>query len=154
MIKLILAGVWVCAVTLAASYLALSWSTQPAAKPADVTTFGGLDYVKPSPISVPIIKNGAVEGYAIAQFVFTAPADILTKVTVPAKVIFVDEAFKAIYANASFDFLNKSKRDLSALTKSIAENVNKRIEKELVVEVLVESLNFVSKDQVRCQNEG
>lgn len=154
MIKLVLAGVWVCAVTLAASYFTLSWATQPAAKPANVSTFGGLDYVKPASISVPIIKNGAVEGYAIAQFVFSAPADMLTTVEVPAKVIFVDEAFKAIYASTSFNFLNNSKRDLEALTKSIAENVNKRVEKKLVLDVLVESLNFVSKEQVRCQANG
>lgn len=154
MIKLIAAGIWVCAVTLASSYLAISWSTQPAAKASDVTTFGGLDYVTPSSISVPIIKAGAVEGYAIAQFVFTAQADILTNSTIPAKVIFVDEAFKAIYSKSSFDFQNKNKRDLNALTKTIAENVNKRIGKDLVVDVMVESLNFVSKDQVRCQTQG
>lgn len=151
MIRLIIAGVWVCLVTLAASYAALSWSTQPGPKPADVTTFGGLDYVAPSPISVPIIKNGVVEGYAIAEFVFAAQTDALTTINQPAKVIFVDEAFKAIYSRTNFDFLNKTKRDLSALTKSIAESVNKRLGQELIVEVLVESLNFVSKEQVRCQ---
>lgn len=154
MIKLILAGVWVCAVTLAANYFALSWSAAPAANPADVSSFGGLNYVTPASISVPIIRNGIVEGYAVAQFVFAAPAAALTKVEAPAKVIFVDEAFKAIYANTNFDFLSNSKRDLEALTKLIAANVNKRMDKELIADVLVESLNFVSKDQVRCQTQG
>jgi hypothetical protein len=155
MIKLIMAGIWVCAVTLAASYFALSWTEDKVASNAkEVTYFGGLEHVRPASISVPIIKEGVVEGYAVAQFAFTAPADVLMKMTVPAKVIFVDEAFKAIYANTSFDFLNNSKRDLNALLKTIAENVNARVEQGLVVEVLVESLNFVSKDQVRCQNQG
>jgi len=152
MIKLIIAGIWVCTVTLAASYFALSWTGSIAAPTAtEVTYFGGLEHVRPASISVPIIKDGEVEGYAVAQFAFTAPAEALTKMSVPANVIFVDEAFKAIYANETFDFLNKSKRDLNALTKTIAENVNQRVAQELVVEVLVESLNFVSKDQVRCQ---
>lgn len=154
MIKLIIAGIWVCAVTLGASYFALSWTGDKVAPTAELTYFGGLEQVRPASISVPIIKAGVVEGYAVAQFVFTAPADVLMKMTVPAKVIFVDEAFKAIYANTAFDFLNNSKRDLNALTKTIAENVNKRVEQELVVEVLVEGLNFVSKEQVRCHTEG
>lgn len=154
MIKLLLAGVWVCAITLGASYFAHSWSAQPVPTTSEVTYFRGLDYVKPASISVPIIKAGVIEGYAIAQFVFTSPANLLAKMTVPAKVIFVDEAFKAIYANSNFDFLSNSKRDLDALTKTIAQNVNKRVAQEVVVEVMVESLNFVSKEQVRCQSAG
>lgn len=153
MIKLIIAGIWVCVVTLGASYFALSWGSIEAPGPAEVTYFGGLEHVRPASISVPIIQEGEVEGYAVAQFAFTAPSEMLTKMSVPANVIFVDEAFKAIYANTTFDFLNNSKRDLNALTKTIGENVNRRVGQDLVVEVMVEGLNFVSKDQVRCQTE-
>ena len=66
------------------------------AGPAD-EFFGGLDYVKTNIMSVPIISDGAIQGYLIAQFVFTADGKVLRQLSVPPELFLTDEAFRTIF---------------------------------------------------------
>jgi hypothetical protein len=150
-IKVIASGVWVCLVTLAASYAAVSWKAShraPDSEP-DKKVTGAVEYIKPRQISVPIIVDGALQGYVVAQFVFTLNAHVLKRLSVETQAFLHDEAFRAIYAGEAIDFRRLKKQDLSALSKKIAENVNKRFEADLVREVLIQELSYVPKDQVR-----
>ena len=55
-------------------------------------------------ISVPVIRSGAIQGYVMAQFSFTANAKTLKRLSVKADVVVLDEAFKAIYSEEALDF--------------------------------------------------
>lgn len=152
MIKLILTGVWVCAVTLVASYAAVSWQAShlaPRAETGKEESFRGLEYIKPKQLSVPIIADGEIQGYVVAQFVFTLKAQVLEQLKIEPQAFLHDEAFKAIYASESIDFRRLKKQDLSSLSKKIAENVNKRFGAELVEEALIQELAYVPKSEVR-----
>ena len=65
----------------------------------------------------------------------------------------VDEAFQLIFSGEMIDFRQFKKQDLPALGKKIAENVNKRLGVHVVEDVLVQELNYVSKDNVRGGSE-
>ena len=151
MIRLILSGLWVCLVTLASTYAAVSWLAPRA--PEGETHIqklnGGLESVKTRMISVPVISEGAVHGYVLAQFVFTVDGKAMKHLVVKPDVFLLDEAFKAIYGGESVDFRHFTKRDLQALSKQIGDNVNKRLGARLVEDVLVQELNYVAKDHVR-----
>lgn len=150
MIKIIVAGVWACAVALVASYFAVSWQgTHAAAEHAPDKLRGGLETVRTRMISVPVIRSGAVQGYVMAQFSFTAEAKTLKHLSVKADTVVIDEAFKAIYAEEAVDFRHMKKQDLPDLGKRIVEASNKRFGVRIIEDVFVQELNYVPKEGVR-----
>jgi hypothetical protein len=139
--KLLLGGIWVCAVTSASVYF-VSWNAGGAA-PSDEVYLQGIDYVKTRQITVPRISEGKIQGYVIARFVFTVDAQALRQLAVPPEVFVVDEAFRAIYGDEKLDFDALEKVDLSSLTTLITERVNERVQPDLVQETLVEQFDYV-----------
>lgn len=149
MIKLLLCGLWVCAVTLIASYAAVSWQAPaPPAAEGD-KHFGKLDVFKTRMISVPVIADGAVQGYIMAQFSFTVDATVVKRMSLKPDVIFLDEAFKTLYAGETVDFRNFRKQDLPGISKTIVENINKRFGIRIVEEALIQELNYIPKERAR-----
>ena len=140
--KLLLGGIWVCAVTSASIYV-VSWNAGGAAAPAEEAYLQGIDYVKTREITVPRISDGKIQGYVIARFVFTVDAQAAHQLPVPPEVFVVDEAFRAIYGDEKMNFEDLQKVDLSALTEMITANVNKRVQPDLVEETLVEQFDYV-----------
>ena len=154
MIKPILTGVWVCAATMGAAYLGAVWQRPPApAKPNDHGASSDLTPVRTRMISVPIMGDGGIRGYVVAQFAFTAPAKLMKELPVKPDMFVLDEAFQLIFSGELLDFRQFKKQDLPALGKKIAENVNKRLGVHVVEDVLVQELNYVSKDNVRGGSE-
>ena len=100
-------------------------------------------------ISVPVVADGGIRGYVVAQFAFTAPAKLLKHLPIKPDMFVVDEAFQLIFAGETVDFRQFKKQDLVSLSKKIAENVNKRLGMHVVEDVLVQELNYVPKDSVR-----
>jgi len=149
MAKLLIAGVWICLVTLGSIYAVVAFKSETPKDAKVEEFFGGLDYVKTEPVSVPIIEDGAVQGYVIAQFVFTADGKLLRRMSVPPQPFLVDEAYRTIYDNVLVDFTRPEKADLTKLTSLMRDNVNARFGTDLVKDVLVEQVNFVSANTVR-----
>lgn len=156
MIKLIIAGLWACIVTLAASYAAVSWQAGHAAHEAEPERlYGGLETVRTRMISVPVIRSGAIQGYVMAQFSFTGNASVLKRLTLKADVVVLDEAFKAIYSEDALDFRDMKKQDLSGLIKSIVEGSNQRFGTRIIEDVFIHELSYVTKDGIRSgQRKG
>lgn len=150
MVKTILIALWVCIVMASSVYAAVMFGgSKPETNAKPDEFFGGLDYVKTDIISVPIISDGKIGGYIVAQFVFTVDGTVLRKLSVPPNLFIVDEAFRALFAGEAVDFKNMKKYDLEGLKKNIAKNVNLRFKSELVQDVLIERLNFIPLDKVR-----
>jgi hypothetical protein len=153
MIKIIIAGVWACAVTLAASYAAVSLqassSPKAAPEPEPERLYGGLETVRTRMISVPIIRAGALQGYAVAQFTFTVDAKTLKRLSVKPELVVLDEAFKAIYSDEAVDFRQMRKQDLPDLAKRIVEGANKRYGTNVVDDAFLQEFNYISKDGIR-----
>ena len=154
MIKLVLVGLWACAITLSSCWAVVSWTA--ASKSAEAEHGHGpekpgssLEHVRTKMISVPIIAEGAIQGYVIAQFVFSIDAKQLKQLSIRPEAILLDEAFKVIYAGEAVDFRNIKKQDLPAMLKSINDGVNKRFGAQLVESVLIQELNYVSKAEAR-----
>lgn len=148
MLKLLATGIWIAAVTAGSSYAAVYWMTE--LKPADgeVAMLEGLDYEKTRPINVPVIEDGRLQGYVVAQFVFTADAAALRSLPVPPHPFIVDEAFRLLYADRSLDFKHLERYDLESLKTHLKDTVNARLKGDYIQEVLVEEFNYFSKDDV------
>jgi hypothetical protein len=155
MIKLIIAGLWTCLVTLAACYAAVSWQAGSTAAESEHDRGGhgghgsGLETVRTRMISVPVIRSGAMQGYVMAQFTFTAEGQTLKHLPVKADVVVLDEAFKAIYSEDAFDFRYMKQHDLAGIAKRIVDNSNKRFAAQVLDDVFIQEFSYVSKDGVR-----
>lgn len=148
MIKLIAIGVWVCIASLGSSYAVASYMSASAANPETPTYFVGLDYRKTDTITVPIIAKNAIQGYVLASFVYTIDGETEKSLAVPPDPFILDEAFRSVYSASGFDFEKPQQFDLAALTGSIRDSVNKRYDKEVVHEVLIEQFDFLPKDEI------
>lgn len=149
MIKFLVMGIWVCAVTLGAVYFGMKWEQgKPADEHADRLT-GGAETIRTKMLTVPVIADGAIQGYVIAQFAFVMDSKLLKRMTVQPEVFLLDEAYGAIYTGGMIDFRNPAKRDLQALAKTIGEKVNQRLGGKYVQDVLIQELNFLSKEDAR-----
>ena len=95
-----------CLVTLASTYAAVSWRRHAAAAGdrSSQKHIGSLESVKTRMISVPVVGDGAIHGYVMAQFVFTVDCKAMNRMSVKPDVFLLDEAFKAIYGGENVDF--------------------------------------------------
>ena len=152
MIKPILTGVWVCAATMGSAYLGAAWQ-RPDAVTTERQDHGSSSSdstpVRTRMISVPVVADGGIRGYVVAQFAFTASAKLMKHMPIKPDLYVLDEAFQLIFSGEMIDFRQFKKQDLPALGKKIAENVNKRLGVSVVEDVLVQELNYVPKDSVR-----
>ena len=148
MIKTLLVGIWLCAVTLGAAYGVMMMQMDKEA-PAEESKPVALEQRQTKMLNVPIINNGAVDGYVLAQFAFTVEAEKAKELSTKPELILVDEAFKLIYSGEVVDFRHLRRSDIGELSKIILENVNKRLGQNLVHEVLVQELNYLPKEQLR-----
>lgn len=149
MIKNVIAGFWVCSVTLVSCYAAITWTVGVDTKAEEKELFEGIQYKKLPALNIPIIVEGTVQGYVVANLVFTADAKTLREIAVPAESFVQDETFRYIYADETLDFRKLSRYNVNSMLAGVKERVNKRLGAEIVKEILVENFNFVDKSDIR-----
>ncbi|KQZ86982.1 hypothetical protein ASD64_05850 [Mesorhizobium sp. Root157] len=149
MIKFIVATLWICAVTVGAVF----YSFQAAGARDEAATakplFGGLDYVSTDIITVPYVRNARVDGYFLTKLVFTAEPAKLAKLSVPPTSIITDQVYSYLYSNPQIDFSDKTTIDLDAFRTSLRDSINTRVGIDLIKEVLVDQIDFLTKDDIR-----
>jgi hypothetical protein len=148
MIRTVLTGLWLCLVVALTSHLVVDYRARAAGAKAE-DKFYGLTYKKTRVVTVPVIANGAIDGYVVAQFVFTADAQELRDAPLPPESYIVDEAYQAIFSSPEIDFRRLRSFDMQAFTGRIAQRANKRLGRDVVRDIMVEEFNFVDKTQVR-----
>jgi hypothetical protein len=147
MIKIILVGFWACLTTLAAGY-AVNHFREAAGKTAVAAT-APREAKKTKEISVPKIRDGVVKGYIVTQLSYVVDSDAAKKSPVPAEAFVVDEAFRYIYDDPSIDFDHLEAFDLKKMTKALIKNVNARMNGQVVVDVGILELTFLTAAQAK-----
>lgn len=146
----IIVGVWACLITLAGAYGGVYWRQHSSADAPAAAHEEKLEAHKVRPITVPIIADGALKGYVSAEFSLMTPkveghghASALD----PEGYV-MDEAFRLIYAENRIDFADLRKSNLADLTSRITANVNKRLGKEAIREILVKNFAFIPREEL------
>lgn len=148
MIKPLLLTIWVSVLSLSANYAVAYWKAHRATS-AEPKTAQTLEQRKTRIINVPILADGRVQGYVVAQFAFTGEAAALKAATVSPDGIILDEAFRLLYAEEKTDFRKLQRADLGRIVETLKARVVERVSPELVKEILVQEFNYVSKDDIR-----
>ncbi|MBS9479290.1 hypothetical protein [Ancylobacter radicis] len=150
MVKVLLIGLWVCVVTLLSSYGGAYWVAGTAAKQEDEPYLAGLEYRRLDAINVPMILDGGVRGYVVLKLVYTADAGTLRQITVDPQVFVINAAFDEIYMNGRVEFGKLSKYNLADMLASIKKRANEKLNGDVVQEVLVDSVNYIDKSEIRA----
>lgn len=149
MIKFIAAALWICAATLGAVFYSFQAAGERGVGEPPKPMLGGLDYVKTDIISVPLIRDAKIDGYFLTKLVYTVEPNQIKKLSIPAPALITDQVYSYLYSNPQIDFTKKETIDLDAFRKAIRDTVNARVGVELVHDVLIDQVNFLSKDEIR-----
>ena len=149
MIKFIAAALWICAATLGAVFYSFQAAGERGVGEPPKPMLGGLDYVKTDVISVPLIRDAKIDGYFLTKLVYTVEPNQIKKLSIPAPALITDQVYSYLYSNPQIDFTKKETIDLDAFRKAIRDTVNARVGVELVHDVLIDQVNFLSKDEIR-----
>ncbi|RVU20265.1 hypothetical protein [Methylobacterium oryzihabitans] len=146
--RVLFIGLWICAATALSCWGIVTYGAGllgPKAEPY----LEGLEYQKLKPINVPIIADGAIQGYVVAVLVFTADAKLIHTLPVPPSSFVTDEAFRQIYGDTALDFRRIAKYDVTRRLDEIRTKVNQRLGADVVKDVLIEEFNFVPRKDVK-----
>ena len=151
MIKFIAAGIWISAVTAAATYFSqhMGAADGAAAAPSEPTMLGGLDYVKTEVISVPVLADNFIRGYFLTRLVYTVEPQKMRLLTIPAEALITDEVYSFLYGNPQTDFTLVKSMDLDGFRNGIRDRINKRVGDTLIHDVIIQQIDFLSKDDIR-----
>ncbi|MFG1425796.1 hypothetical protein [Roseixanthobacter glucoisosaccharinicivorans] len=150
MVRFIIIGLWVCVVALGSSYGAAYWAAGAAKAKSAEPYMPGLEYKRLPPITVPMIIDGKVKGYVLAKLVFTADATTLRQLPLDPAIFVVNDAFAEIYNNGRVDTGKLSKYNIKDMMDRIKVSTNTHLNGDVIQEVLVDSINYIDKTDMRA----
>ena len=152
MIKTVVIGLWVCIIALGSLMLAIKMGSEPKPAAATEESSSSIDFDRTDVMSVPILADGKVDGYIIAQLVYTVDSNVKNKLHVPLGLIVNDAVFNAFYGSYS-DTKRIEHVKFEDVKQKIIDGVNQRFPEPVVKDLMVEQFNFIPADQVRDMNK-
>lgn len=150
MFKSLFIGIWACAILAGSSWFFIGQPADEKSSPKEPASyFGGLDYVKLDPLTVTIIRNNEIRGYIIVDAVFTVKQSVQAQSSVPIKFILQDSIIESLHGNPSIDVFRLKKFDLPSFQELLVTNMNNKLGKKAIYEVLIQKLDFISKEDIR-----
>ena len=83
------------------------------------------------------------------QLVYTVEPAEIAKLSVPASALMTDQVYSYLYSNPQIDFTKTASLDLDAFRKNIRETINGRIGADIVKDVLIDQVSFLTQDEIR-----
>jgi hypothetical protein len=156
MVKILLTGLWACIVTLGAVYFSVQMSAAPAPVDEEAARKNLLELVKGESITVPMISDGKVTGYFLGRISFMMDKEKIKGVHLPVTELMTDELFTLLVGNKMVDLGQPNSFDVNTFRSTIKDNMNQKLGDELVAEVLIEQLDYMSKEDIRnnAQRQG
>jgi flagellar basal body-associated protein FliL len=151
-IRLIVLIIIACISTVGGVYGAVSWKSSANAAPVKDDQ-PKLQIMKTRMVSVPILANGEVLGYVVTRMQFTADSDLVKASSVPPDAFVADEAFRLIYETTPTEIKTGRKQAIKDLAANIAAGANKRLGRDLVKDVMIDSWTYLSKQDMMRNNE-
>jgi len=128
-------------------YGAVTWK-KSASENTDKGVQANVQMMKTRMVSVPVMSDGQVLGYVVARLQFSAVTEELKASTVQPEPFVADEAFKRIYDTTPGDMKAGRKQALRVLTAYIASGVNKRLGRNVIKDVFIDSWTYLSKQDM------
>jgi hypothetical protein len=149
---MILLSIVACLSTVGGVYGAVTWKTAAAAN-AGKDEQPKLQIMKTPMVSVPILSDGEVLGYVVTRLKFAADTKLLKTSSIQPEAFVADEAFRLIYETTPKDIKSGRKQALKELSAGIIAGTNKRLGRDVVKDVMVNSWTYLSKQDMMRNHE-
>jgi flagellar basal body-associated protein FliL len=150
MIKLIATGIWILVVTLGGVYAAVTFGNKGANPTAEVVH--PPHFVQSETVTLPVVVDGKVSGYFILRASLQVDEDALKEVNVPVPTFLTDELYTLLVGDKLVDVKAADKFDVNGFKAKIKDGLNARLEKPLVKQVLIEQMDFISKEEIEARD--
>lgn len=144
MIKLIATGIWVCVVTLVAVYFSIQMATAPVDTGKKEEKIE-LEAAKGELNTIPVFENGEVIGYFLVKLSYEVDKAKAEHAVTPVPVMITDELYTSLVGDKIINLTSTKDFNLEEFKKHITEVINKRAHDELVHNINVEQLDYISK---------
>ncbi len=148
MLKTLAIGGWVVAVALASVYFSVNMSMAPEVDP-EAASHANLQTIRGDVTSLPVIQDGLVSGYFLTRLSYVGDAAKLAEVHIPIDALITDELFTALVGNRILNLRDNSHFDLDEFRNGIKEKINEKLGGEIIEDVLVEQIDYLSKNDIR-----
>jgi hypothetical protein len=153
MIQQLFFGTWIAAVTLAGIYFGQGFSMSS----GDVVTVDGVavktGVFKTNLVAFPYINETGLVGYVMTRFTLRTNEDMAKTSPIPVDLVIYDTLNSHFFAEAGKLSTPQGWGDLQSSLDGMRDRANKLAGGNLIVDVLIEQLDFFDKDQVRVPAE-
>lgn len=151
MLKIVLTGVWICAVTLGAVYYSVQRAMPPAPGSEEASREASLEYIRGENLSIPVISDGEVSGYFVARITVRVDRDKTGKVEIPLKQLLTDELITLLSNTSMTNLAHVRTFDPAAFKEHVKTGLNAKLGEGVVDAVLIEQLDYLSKADIRAK---
>jgi hypothetical protein len=144
MIRSVLLALIACLSTIGGVYGASIMRANAKAASSDAAP-SKLQIMKTRMVSVPLLSDGEIIGYIITRLQFVADTDLAKLSTVQPDAFVADAAFREIYEKAPDDMKSGRKQVLNEVVANVAIAANKRIGRDVIKDVMIDSWAYLSK---------
>jgi flagellar basal body-associated protein FliL len=149
MVKLIGSGIWVVIVALVAVYFSVQSSLSPSVDRAVADRRASEETIRGELTSLPVMDKNGVDGYFLTKLSYVVDKVKMASIHIPIEVLVTDELFTTLIGEKMIDLSHRDQFDINKFRKQIKDALNKRLGDDVVHDVLVEQIDFLSKNEVR-----
>ncbi|MBD9649074.1 hypothetical protein JVX98_18905 [Ensifer sp. PDNC004] len=149
MLKLVFTGIWVCAVTLGSVYFSMQSASAPVVADGEAARRAAEQYVPGEMITIPVIRDGSVQGYFLTKLSFSATKEGINNLRAPLRQMVTDELYDLLVGSKFIDIADTGTFDLPTFKTTVKDGLNKKLGGEVITEVLVEQLEYLTKEDVK-----
>lgn len=149
MLKLILTGVWVTVVALGAVYGSIQFASSSKTTDPEAERRALEEYVPGELITIPAIADGEIKGYFLAKLSYSAKKDKVKDLPVPLKETATDTLYELLVGSKLIDMSKEGGFELATFKTAVKDGLNKRLNGDVIGEVLVEQLEYLTKEDLK-----
>ena len=94
-----------------------------------------------------VIANGQVTGYFLTRISFMMDKGKANALQIPLPELTTDELFSLLIGNKAIDISNAQSFDVTAFRSDLKKRMNERLGGDYVADVLIEQLDYLSKEE-------
>lgn len=150
MIKFLVVGIWTILLLSGSVYFFYSDEKTTQEHLTEESAYlGKLEVIKLEPMSITIIRRNKLQGYVILDISFTIESSKKARLSVPAELLLRDVVNSSVFGNTEIDINQLDRFDFKKFKEQVVRKITNRFGKDLISDVLIERIDFISNDSIR-----
>ena len=149
MFKILLVGIWVSGLASGSVYYFFNSTKEQSMSITENATDVNVEHINIGNLNIPMIRNSKIVGYLIMESTLVVDSLQNSDAKIPIKYYANDIIINTVHSDPNLDIYRLEEFDLGIFRRNILNNINVQIGKDTVKNVLIQSINFISKEDVR-----